>query len=215
MSGSVLGYDGDGGIMSGIIAPEAVSAPPAVTLTFHAFSTEPGHHEVTLWACNSSTCADGKRLLGRYSETPPSSIRDTGVLLIQWEPRSAINGTASSWSANCQWTSSAPDSDGPYFGWDSPLLLVRFKGRDAALDGWSPLDPSADGCQLGRLPLPEGWSLAPADNDSLAVARSFPWGTSFVILSNGSRHRLAAPHQLVHRVSHGRRPGRQRLGWLR
>jgi hypothetical protein len=70
-----------------------------------------------------------------------------------------------------------------YFGEGN---AVEYKGLVyRTLDGTSPLDTSGSKCQNYYLDLPSGWALAADDADSLAVIRSYQWGTQVMLVANG------------------------------
>eukprot|EP00434_Breviolum_minutum_P005352 symbB.v1.2.004720.t1/scaffold273.1/size250767/20 len=66
---------------------------------------------------------------------------------------------------------------------------VIYNGKEyATLDFANPSDEDYSGCQETNnwLPLPEGWQLAPGEEDSVKVTAEFGWGTSALILANKS-----------------------------
>ena len=75
---------------------------------------------------------------------------------------------------------------------------VVYKGAAyRTLDGASPADTDSDGCQCtdatypydcpsNWLAVPEGWSLAPHDDDSIATVAAHGWGASCLALADGS-----------------------------
>ena len=59
----------------------------------------------------------------------------------------------------------------------------------AALDGVDPNQRNISyACQNSFVSIPQGWSLAPDDALSLEVIKAYPWGASFMLLSNSTWH---------------------------
>jgi hypothetical protein len=66
--------------------------------------------------------------------------------------------------------------------------IIPYAGQNyAALDGWSPTDEDTSGCQSSYLSLPDGWSIAHNNANSISVIASYPWGTDLMVLADGSQ----------------------------
>jgi hypothetical protein len=66
--------------------------------------------------------------------------------------------------------------------------IIAYAGQNyAALDGWSPTDEDTSGCQSSYLSLPDGWSIAQNNANSISVIASYPWGTDLMVLADGSQ----------------------------
>jgi hypothetical protein len=126
--------------------------------------------------CSALLAGGGGRRGSKFKRapTPTSPAACLTALLMLAGPHSFSSAQVVSLSCNAG-----------YFGEGN---AVEYKGLVyRTLDGASPLDARTDNwlCQNYYLGLPSGWALAADNADSLAVIRSYRWGTSILVVAGG------------------------------